>query len=116
VSFFYQQAVAEHGQDQVRVDEFRYPGPKPQTREMAILMLADVVEAAVRASPGIDGDQIRALIHRLAQARLHEGQFDECNLTLRDLAVIEESFGTVLQGVSHPRVQYPSPLPSAANG
>ena len=114
VSFFYQQALAMHGDDQVKIEDFRYPGPRPQSREMAILMLADGVEAAVRASPGIDGDQIRAIIHRIAQDRLHNEQFDECDLTLRDLALIEESFGTTLQGLSHPRVQYPAPLPAVA--
>jgi putative nucleotidyltransferase with HDIG domain len=115
VSFFYQQAVAVHGEENVKVEHFRYPGPRPQSREMAILMLADGVEAAVRASPGVDGDQIRAIIHRLTQARLGDGQLDECNLTLRDLAVIEESFAIVLQGLSHPRLQYPAPLPVAGN-
>lgn len=114
VSYFYQQAVAMHGEEHVTPDDFRYPGPRPQSRETAILMLADGVEAAVRASPGVDGDQIRAIIHRLSQERLRDGQLDACNLTLRDLAVIEESFATVLQGVSHPRVQYPAPLPVAA--
>jgi putative nucleotidyltransferase with HDIG domain len=116
VSFFYQQAVAMNGPEAVRMEDYRYPGPKPQTREMAILMLADVVEAAVRASPGVDANQIRAIIHRLGQDRLQDGQFDECNLTLRDLAVIEESFATVLQGLSHPRVQYPAPVPAVSNG
>jgi putative nucleotidyltransferase with HDIG domain len=114
VSYFYHQAVAQYGEDKVNADEYRYPGPRPQSREMAILMLADGVEAAVRASPGVDGDQIRAIIHRLTQERVRDGQLDECNLTLRDLAIIEESFATVLQGLSHPRVQYPAPLPAAA--
>jgi membrane-associated HD superfamily phosphohydrolase len=79
-------------------------------------MLADAVEATVRASPGVDGAQIRAIIHRLSQQRLQDGQLDECNLTLRDLTLIEESFATVLQGFSHPRVQYPAPLPAVGNG
>lgn len=114
VSFFYHQAVARHGEAQVDAEDYRYPGPRPQTREMAILMLADGVEAAVRASPGVDGDQLRAIIHRLTQERVRDGQLDECSLTLRDLAIIEESFATVLQGVSHPRVQYPAALPAAA--
>lgn len=115
VSFFYQQAVAMYGQDAVHMEDYRYPGPKPQSRENAILMLADVVEAAVRASPGVDANQIRAIIHRLGQERLQDGQFDECNLTLRDLAVIEESFATVLQGLSHPRVKYPAPVQAVSN-
>jgi putative nucleotidyltransferase with HDIG domain len=116
ISFFYQQALALYGADQVNIEDYRYPGPKPQSREMAILMLADCVEAAVRSSPGADADQIRAIIQRLAQDRLQDGQFDECNLTLRDLAIIQESFATVLQGFSHPRVTYPAPVPAVLNG
>jgi putative nucleotidyltransferase with HDIG domain len=116
VSFFYQNAVAFEGEDRVDIQDFRYPGPRPQSRETAILMLADAVEATVRASPGVDGAQIRAIIHRLSQQRLQDGQLDECNLTLRDLTLIEESFATVLQGFSHPRVQYPAPLPAVGNG
>jgi putative nucleotidyltransferase with HDIG domain len=113
VSFFYQQAVDRRGADQVRIEDFRYPGPRPQSREMAILMLADGVEAAVRATPGADAEQIRLIIHRLAQERLHDGQLDECDLTLRDLTLIESSFAIVLQGLSHTRVRYPrAPLPA----
>jgi putative nucleotidyltransferase with HDIG domain len=116
VSFFYQNAVAFEGEEHVDIQEFRYPGPRPQSRETAILMLADAVEATVRSSPGVDGAQIRAIIHRLSQQRLQDGQLDECSLTLRDLSLIEESFATVLQGFSHPRVQYPAPLPAVGNG
>lgn len=112
VGYFYQQAVALYGDAEVKADDFRYPGPRPQSRETAILMLADGVEATVRASPGIDADQIRAIIHRIVQERLQQGQLDECNLTMRDLATIEESFAIVLQGLSHPRVQYPAPVPA----
>ena len=114
VGYFYQQAVAMYGESEINPDDFRYPGPRPHSRETAILMLADGVEASVRAAPGIDADQIRAIIHRMIRERLHEGQLDDSNLTLRDLAVIEESFATVLQGLSHPRVQYPAPVPAAA--
>ncbi|HVA92274.1 MAG TPA: HDIG domain-containing protein [Chloroflexota bacterium] len=116
VSFFYQQAVERRGEAGVRIEDFRYPGPRPQTREMAILMLADGVEAAVRASPGADAEQIRGIIHRLTQERVRDGQLDECPLTLRDLAAIEHSFAIVLQGISHGRVRYPrSPLPAVGN-
>jgi hypothetical protein len=116
VSFFYQQAVDSRGEAGVCIEDFRYPGPRPQTREMAILMLADGVEAAVRASPGADPEQIRGIIHRLTQERMQDGQLDECPLTLRDLASIEKSFALVLQGISHGRVRYPrSPFPAAGN-
>ncbi|HVC83519.1 MAG TPA: HDIG domain-containing protein [Chloroflexota bacterium] len=116
VSFFYQQAVDLRGEAGVLIEDFRYPGPRPQTREMGILMLADGVEAAVRASPGADSDQIRGIIHRLTQERIQDGQLDECPLTLRDLAAIEKSFAIVLQGISHGRVRYPrSPFPAVGN-
>jgi putative nucleotidyltransferase with HDIG domain len=114
-AYFYRQAVATYGEDQINLDDFRYPGPRPQTRETAILMLADGVEAAVRSSPGIDGDQIRAIIHRMVQERLRDGQLDESTLTLRDLTIIEDSFAIVLQGLSHPRIQYPAPVRAVAN-
>jgi putative nucleotidyltransferase with HDIG domain len=113
--YFYQQAVQMYGEDRVNPDDFRYPGPRPQSRETAILMLADGVEATVRSASGVDADQIRAIIHRMVQERMTSGQLDDSNLTLRDLAIIEESFATVLQGLSHPRVQYPTAVRAAAN-
>lgn len=113
--YFYHQAVQMYGEDRVNPDDFRYPGPRPQTRETAILMLADGVEATVRSAAGVDGDQIRAIIHRMVQERMSSGQLDDSNLTLHDLAVIEDSFATVLQGLSHPRVQYPTAVRAAAN-
>jgi putative nucleotidyltransferase with HDIG domain len=97
--------------------EFRYPGPKPRSREAAILMLADAVESSIRAmhepTPGRIENQVHAMVFR----RLMDGQLDNCDLTLRDVARIEESFVKSLTSMYHTRVAYPTPPgqePSAA--
>ena len=107
VSFFYRRA-AELDPD---VDPvlFRYPGPRPQSRETALVMLADSAEATVRASPDRSAERIRALVDGLIRERLEEGQFDECDISLRDLRVVAESYTATLNAVYHPRVQYPEP-------
>jgi hypothetical protein len=91
------------------VDErkFRHAGPKPQSREAAILMLADSVEASVRSLKQPDEAQIRAMVDRITKERLEDGQFDECDLTLRDLEHIREAFVAQLLGMYHRRIEYP---------
>jgi putative nucleotidyltransferase with HDIG domain len=91
------------------VDErrFRHAGPKPQSREAAILMLADSVEASVRSLRQPDEAQIRAMVNRITRERLEDGQFDECDLTLRDLERIREAFVAQLLGMYHRRIEYP---------
>jgi putative nucleotidyltransferase with HDIG domain len=88
-------------------DRFRHAGPKPQTREAAILMLADSVEASVRSLSSHDEPAIRAMVNRIIHERLDDGQFDECDLTLRDLERIREAFVAQLLGMYHRRVEYP---------
>lgn len=88
--------------------EFRYPGPKPQTREAAILMLCDGVEGAARAMPEPSAPRLEALVHMMAQKRLTDGQFDECNLTLQDLHRIEAAVTKTLLAMYHGRIAYPS--------
>lgn len=105
VRYFYHQACQES--DEVSPEEFKYPGPKPQTREAAIVMLADSVEAMVRASDDHSPAQIDALVSKGVAERLAEGQLDDCDLTLRDLETIRKAFGSVLLGIYHPRVTYP---------
>jgi len=107
VSFFYQRA-SENGRDQ-SVDEkdFRYPGPRPQTREAAIVMLADSVEAAVRAQSDVSPWQVQSTVRKVVRGKLADGQLDECDLTLKDLHAIENAFLDVLSGVYHERVEYP---------
>ncbi len=108
ISFFYQQA-SERTTEMVDAALFTYPGPKPQTREAALLMLSDSTEAAARASRDHSRDAIEHLVERIIRQRLEEGQFDECNLTLRDLTRIKQSFVTLLTGIYHPRIPYPAP-------
>jgi putative nucleotidyltransferase with HDIG domain len=111
ISFFYQQA-AERTSATVDAALFTYPGPRPQTREAAILMLSDSTEAAARASRDHSREAIEQLVDRIIRQRLEEGQFDDCNLTLRDLTRIKQSFITLLTGIYHPRIPYPPSYPA----
>lgn len=112
ISFFYQQA-AERTSDTVDSEPFTYPGPRPQSREAAILMLSDSTEAAARAARDHSREAIEQLVDRIIRQRLEEGQFDDCNLTLRDLTRIKQSFITLLTGIYHPRIPYPPTRPKA---
>jgi len=93
----------------VMVDEsdFRYPGPKPQTKEAAVLMLADAVESASRALVEPTPSRIESLVQDIAMKRLLDGQFDACGLTLQEVATINESLVKSLTAVYHGRVKYP---------
>jgi cyclic-di-AMP phosphodiesterase PgpH len=113
ISFFYQQA-SEQTDDQLDAALFTYPGPRPQSREAAILMLSDSTEAAARAARDHSREAIEDLVERIVRQRLEEGQFDDCNLTLRDLTAIKRSFVTLLTGIYHPRIPYPSPVRTEA--
>lgn len=89
------------------VDDYRYPGPRPQTRETAIVMLADTVEAASRTLSEPKPARIRNLVQRIISERIQSGELQDCPLTLRDLADITESFTQILTGVFHSRIEYP---------
>ena len=89
--------------------EFRYPGPRPQTKEAAIVMLADTVEGAVRALTEVTPTKIETVVHNMAMKRLQDGQFDECELTLRELSRIEDSLSKSLAAHYHGRIAYPKP-------
>ena len=108
VTYFYHKAREEAGGPE-NVDEsrFRYPGPKPQTKEVAILMLADSCEAAVRATRPTSREQIEEIIRKVTDGKLLAGELDECDLTLRDLEQTRQAFSDTLSGIFHPRVQYP---------
>src|SRR5206468_9177392 len=93
--------------DTVDARRFRHSGPKPQSKEAAILMLSDSVEASVRSLRSHDEPAIRAMVERIIRERLEDGQFDECDLTLRDLDRIREAFIAQLLGMYHRRVEYP---------
>lgn len=106
IEYFYERAV-ELGDRSVREEDFRYNGPKPQTKEAGILMLADSVEAAARTLAERTPSRMRQLVHKIIQQKFTAGELDECALTLRDLLKIEDSFIRVLMGVLHSRMAYP---------
>jgi putative nucleotidyltransferase with HDIG domain len=88
--------------------EFRYPGPKPRTKEAAIVLLVDTVEGAVRSLPEITPVRIEAVVHNMSMRRLQDGQFDECDLSLRELSQIETSISKALAAHYHGRIAYPT--------
>jgi putative nucleotidyltransferase with HDIG domain len=110
IEYFYHQAVELLGEDAVDPDSFRYPGPRPQSREAAILMLADGSEAAVRAAAPESTEEIVDVVNRIIRRRLNAGELDDSNLTLRDLKLIRESFVTTLKSLYHPRIKYPADI------
>ncbi len=93
--------------DAVDPRRFRHAGPKPQTREAALIMLADGVEASVRSLSSRDEPSIRSMVARIVAERMEDGQFDECDLTLRDISRVQEAFVSQLLGMYHQRVAYP---------
>lgn len=117
VEFFYHQArKATEAEDKPAPSEFefRYPGPKPQTREAAILLLADGIEGAARAMDEPTAVRLEQLVHSMALKRLMDGQFDDCNLTLTELSKIEASISKTLCAVYHKRIKYPEKEKKAA--
>ncbi|MCH7878594.1 MAG: HDIG domain-containing protein, partial [candidate division Zixibacteria bacterium] len=105
--YFYNKAI-EAGASESVEPEFQYPGPKPQTKEAAILMLADGSEAASRTLDDPKPARINALVQKIIDQRYHSGQLEECPLTTQDLGNIREAFVQILTGVFHQRVEYPS--------
>ena len=93
--------------DSVDPRRYRHAGPKPQSREAALLMLADGVEASVRSLSSRDEPAIRSMVARIIAERMEDGQFDECDLTLRDISKAQEAFVSQLLGMYHQRVAYP---------
>jgi len=109
VEYFYNEAKKKYDEDQTEPSEsaFRYVGPKPKTKEAAIVMLADTIEGAVRSLPEAAPTKIEAVAHNMAMKRLQDGQFDECDLSLRELSKIEAGISKALAGHYHGRVTYP---------
>ena len=114
-SFFYDKAVKLYG-DKVDIAAFRYEGPRPRSREAAVVMLADTIEAAARALPDPDPEKIDALIRKLVRAKMTDGQLDESELTFADLDRICRAFQSVLSGVFHERIEYPDIAIPPAHG
>jgi putative nucleotidyltransferase with HDIG domain len=109
ISYFYEKAKMNQDPElgQVSEDEYRYPGPKPQTREAGIIMIADAVEAASRTLGDPSPTRLKGLIRQIIDYIFLDGQLNECDLTLRDLEKIAQSFQRVLMGIHHQRVSYP---------
>jgi hypothetical protein len=95
--------------DEPSESEFRYPGPKPRTKEAAIVMLADTIEGAVRSLPEVTPTKVEAVVHTMSMRRLQDGQFDECDMSLRELSQIEASISKTLAAHHHGRIAYPKP-------
>lgn len=108
VSFFYEKALEQDPHKQVKEKDFCYPGPRPQTRENAIIMLADSVEAASRSLSESSPKMLRALVKKIIHNKFASSQLDECNLTFQDLDKIIEGFMPVLHGIFHTRIEYPN--------
>jgi hypothetical protein len=117
IKYFYEKARQQKGEDSVNIDDFRYAGPKPQTREAGLVMLADVVEAASRTLDNPTPSRIQGLVKNLFNDILSDGQLDECELTLKDIHKIARSFDKILNGIHHHRIEYIEKRSSAsANG
>ncbi|MBC8107211.1 MAG: HDIG domain-containing protein, partial [Anaerolineae bacterium] len=119
VEYFYhractQQEQRDSGGPAVSDMQYRYPGPKPKSKEIAVVMLADCVESATRAMAEPTASRIESLVHDLAMKRLMDGQFDECDLTMRDIERIERSLVKTLLGIYHGRIAYPSTVSKTA--
>jgi len=112
VHHFYEEAARKRASEAERAPdeiEFRYPGPKPATKEAGILMLADVSESSVRSMEDPTSGRIESQVHSMVQRRLMDGQLDNCNLTLREVHAIEMSLVKSLCGIYHARIAYPTP-------
>lgn len=107
VAYFYHKALNEEDGENIEEERFRYEGPKPQTKEAAIIMLADSVEAAVRSMSAPNKGKIEVMVRNIIKSKLNDGQLDECSLTLKDLNNIGTAFTNVLMGIYHQRIEYP---------
>jgi len=116
ITYFYQKAKEKENPEMESLNEedFRYPGPKPQTKEAGLVMLADAVEAASRTLSEPTPSRIKSLVQRITNSIFLDGQLEECELTLKDLQRIEESFSRILTAIFHQRIDYPSPPVSEA--
>jgi putative nucleotidyltransferase with HDIG domain len=125
ITFFYQKAIdlqeklkSSKGGDVPPVSEqdYRYPGPKPQTKEAGLVLLADAVEAASRTLTDPTAARIQGMVQKIVNRIFSDGQLDECELTLKDLHEIAKSFIQILMGISHQRIEYPEPAAKGSEG
>ncbi len=125
ISFFYQKALdlqeklrnSKGGEvSPVLIEDYRYPGPKPQTKEAGLVLLADAVEAASRTLSDPTAARIQGLVQKIVNKIFSDGQLDECELTLKDLHQIAKSFIQILMGIAHQRIEYPEPAAKGVEG
>lgn len=107
VAFFYDKAKKLYGEDKVKIEDYRYSGPKPNTKETAIVLLADSCESAVRAIENPDSEKVENLINNLITSKINDGQLDDSPLTFKDVDKIKETFVNILLGQHHRRIRYP---------
>jgi hypothetical protein len=118
ISYFYhkaqERALSKSGKVvEIKEEDFRYPGPKPQTKEAGLVMLADMTEAASRSLTDPTPSRIQGMVQKLINKVFSDGQLDECELTLKDLHEIAKGFNKTLSGIFHHRIEYPEDAPSA---
>jgi putative nucleotidyltransferase with HDIG domain len=110
IRFFYDKALKLQGEKSVKEEDYRYPGPKPSTKEAGLVMLADVVEAASRTLENPTPARIQGLVQNLINKIFSDGQLDDCEITLRDLHKIAKNFNKILTGIHHHRIEYSEPV------
>ena len=108
ITYFYEKAKQLYGEDHVEINDYRYMGPKPNTKETALLMLADACESTVRSLTESDSQKVENIINNIISARIDDGQLDDAPLTFKDISKIRESFYKILIGQHHKRIRYPN--------
>ena len=108
VQYFYRQYVTKFPEKMDQTEQFSYPGPKPFSKETAVLMMADSVEAATRSLPEKNPEKISTLVNNIIQNQMNNGQFDNAYITLKEIGLIKKIFIKKLQNIHHSRIEYPS--------
>ena len=116
IAYFLHKARQENGDVPVDIALYSYPGPKPQSKETALIMLADGCESTVRSTQDHSAEKIREIVDRIFTERVEGGQLSECPLTLHDLELARSAFRSVLNGLYHPRIEYPEPVETILDG
>ncbi len=108
IAYFYARARQEFGEENVEEEQYRYPGPKPQSKETAIAMMADSIESATRVLQAPTPERVRDLVDGIVEGKQQDGQLDEAPLTFREISLLKDTFAKVLSGIHHHRIDYPS--------
>jgi membrane-associated HD superfamily phosphohydrolase len=107
IKYFYERAKKMYGDEKVNIDDFRYPGPKPNTKETAIIMLADGCESAVRSIDEPDATKVENVIDSIFKSRIEDRQLDDSPINFKDIKLLKEEFLSILLGQHHRRIKYP---------